>query len=194
MITFTFDIKKTVQIINQILRRNRGSINYTKLIKLLYIADKDALSKYDTTITGDKYCAMDNGPVLSEIYDLIRGKSVNSHYQLYWDGFFCKKDYDLILVHKNNLPGDKLSAAELEILDSVDAQFKKKSYSDMIKYVHNQELFPEIKWDGAKQSSIPLPVEEILAKLGRSESEIEAIEKEITLQKKEAEYIAECCV
>ena len=97
MITFAFDIKKAVQIINHLLKRNNGALNYTKLLKLLYVADKQALSQYDMTITGDTYVSMDHGPVLSEIYNLVMGRS-NVHHQLYWDGFFCRDAYDLATV------------------------------------------------------------------------------------------------
>jgi uncharacterized phage-associated protein len=194
MITFTFDIKKAVQIINHLLGRNRGTINYTKLIKLLYIADREYLSLYDATITGDKYVSMENGPVLSEIYNLIMGRTTNKHDQLYWDGFFCRNAYDLTKVHDNRLPTDALSPAEIEILDTIQARFKRKNYSKMIEYVHNKDLFPEVKWEEARQSSLPLAVEDILRNLGRSEEEINAIEKETAIQKNEAAIISECCV
>jgi hypothetical protein len=194
MIAFTFDIKKTVQVINYLLKRNRGKINYTKLIKLLYIADREALAKYDATITGDKYCSMDNGPVLSEIYNLVLGRSSLVHQQLYWDGFFRRDAYDLVLMHENRLPADRLSEAEIAILDGVDSRFKRTPYSKMIEYVHDKTRFPEIKWEEAKQSSLPLSIEDILRHMGRSEGEIQRLEREIALQRKEAETLSECCV
>ena len=68
MITFAFDVKKTVQIINRLLKRNNGALNYTKLLKLLYIADKEFLSKYDATITA-----------IVDIVSRIRVFLLNSH-------------------------------------------------------------------------------------------------------------------
>ena len=35
-------------------------MEYMKLIKLLYIADRTALDRMDYTITGDKYVSMDH--------------------------------------------------------------------------------------------------------------------------------------
>lgn len=192
MISYKPDIKKIVQAVNFILKKNKGSINYTKLIKLLYIADKEFLRKYDMTISGDFYCSLDNGPILSTVYDLIKGTG-NVHDQLYWDSFFCKDGYDLILVHENKLPTDKLSKAEIEFLQETDNKFRKYSFDQMIEYTHKKELFPEVKWEEAKASSIPLSVDDILKSLGRSDTEIKNIKREIDSQKAEAEFFTDCC-
>lgn len=46
-----------------------------RLLKLLYIADREALTERARPITGDSPVAMDNGPVLSNTYDLIKGQN-----------------------------------------------------------------------------------------------------------------------
>ena len=49
-----------------------GQMSYLKLIKLLYLLDREALLRWGRPITTDTYIAMDNGPVVSRICDLIR--------------------------------------------------------------------------------------------------------------------------
>ena len=39
---------------------------------MLYVADREALLTWNRPITGDKFVSMDNGPVVSLIYDLIK--------------------------------------------------------------------------------------------------------------------------
>jgi Protein of unknown function (DUF4065) len=39
----------------------------------IFIADRDHLRRFGRPVTGDAYIAMDNGPVLSRIYDIIKG-------------------------------------------------------------------------------------------------------------------------
>lgn len=48
-------IRKLIDSINYLVERNGGRINYTKLIKLLYLADRKALINWGFTITGDSY-------------------------------------------------------------------------------------------------------------------------------------------
>jgi len=68
---FNYDPLKTVQAAALFLKLNRQPMEYMKLIKLLYIADRMALDRMDDTITGDNYVSMDHGPVLSKVYNLI---------------------------------------------------------------------------------------------------------------------------
>ena len=65
------NMKKVIQVAGHLLQKYSGRLNYTKLIKLLYLADREALSKWDVPITGDRYTALHNGPIVSEIYNLI---------------------------------------------------------------------------------------------------------------------------
>ena len=81
MIRYNFDIKKIVQIVNFLLKLNDYQLNYTKLIKLLYLADREALKHWDTTISKDSYSCLNKGPVLSNLYDLIKeNENQNSFY------------------------------------------------------------------------------------------------------------------
>ena len=47
---------------------------YHKIFKVLYFADRDHLADWGRTITGDRYVAMEFGPVPSALYDLFKAK------------------------------------------------------------------------------------------------------------------------
>jgi uncharacterized phage-associated protein len=47
-------------------------MSYLKLIKLLYVLDGEALLRWGRPVTTDRYVSMDNSPVFSRIYNLIR--------------------------------------------------------------------------------------------------------------------------
>jgi len=49
-----------------------GQISKHHLSKILYFADKSHIAKYGRTLTGQKYVAMLNGPVPSQLYDFIK--------------------------------------------------------------------------------------------------------------------------
>jgi hypothetical protein len=46
-------------------------MSYIKLIKLLYLVDREALLLHGRPVTTDRYVQTDQGPSLSQINDLI---------------------------------------------------------------------------------------------------------------------------
>jgi len=165
-----FDIEKLIQACNYIVKKNAFSFNYTILIKMLYLADKESLKNSLQSITGDTYVSMDNGPVLSKLYDLIKGKYKKKDIQNLWDSRFTKDGYNLVAI-TDRIPQSELSAFEMQILDNIYDRFKDAKVNDMIKYVHNN--CPE--WKDPKGSSIPIKPNEILESIGKSSEEIDWI-------------------
>jgi uncharacterized phage-associated protein len=49
-------------------------MSYLRMLKLLYIADRESLRATGRPITGDQMVAMEHGPVLSGVFDLIKGE------------------------------------------------------------------------------------------------------------------------
>src|SRR5205823_929857 len=67
-----FNERKATQSAARLLELGGGRMEYIKLIKLLYLADREALLRWGRPITTDRHVSMPKGPVLSQIYDLIR--------------------------------------------------------------------------------------------------------------------------
>lgn len=173
--------EKLIQIVSYILSKYGGALNYTKLIKLLYLADRKAFAQCGYSITGDTYVSMKNGPVLSGLYDLIKNKAADKSLQKYWNANFQTTDYDVRTAHDIKSYG-KLSDFEMETLDRIDAQFHNFTYLEMIDYVHDPKNCPE--WQETT-SSIPLLKSEILKKLGFSDKEIRLMQEEDDFYKAE---------
>ena len=164
-----FNIEKLIQTCNYLLKKNNNSLNYTKLIKLLYIADKESLKQSLQTITGDSYVSMDNGPVLSKLYNLIKRQHRNESYQNLWNSRFIRDGYDLTAV-THQIPQGELSKFEINILDNVYEQYKDTDVREIIKILHK---CPE--WKHPSGSSIPIKPKEILESIGKSSEEIDWI-------------------
>ena len=165
-----FNIEKLIQVCNYLVKKNNFSLNYTKLIKLLYLADKESLKQSLQTITGDTYASMDNGPVLSKLYDLIKGVYRKEPDQYLWNSRFIKDEYNLV-AGTDRIPQSELSVFEMKILDKIYEQFKDTDYRGMIKHCH--DFCPE--WKNPHGSSIPIEPEEILQSIGKSSEEIDWI-------------------
>ena len=70
-----FNITKTIQASAVLLKADPNhSMSRLRLLKLLYIADRESLTERARPITGDYPVAMDHGPVLSNTYNLIKGE------------------------------------------------------------------------------------------------------------------------
>jgi uncharacterized phage-associated protein len=168
-------IEKLIQSVGYLLKKNNHRLNYIKLIKELYLADKVSLRATNQTITGDTYVSMKNGPVLSGLYYLIKGKYKDTNIQLLWDSRFSTDGRDL-LAAVDRIPERKLSRFEKETLDSIDNEFHSMSYRQMIDYVHDPAVCPEWKDPGPSAKSIRM--EDILSGIGRTPEEIRWILEE----------------
>src|SRR5579862_7488073 len=75
-----FNEVKATQAAGKFLELAGGTINYMVLIKLLYMLDRAAMSKWGRPVTFDEYYSMKNGPVLSEVHDLITEQPLQHSY------------------------------------------------------------------------------------------------------------------
>ena len=184
----TEKFKKLMDAARYLLSRNGGRLNYTKLIKLLYLADRKHLQLYDSPITGDSYVSMKMGPVLSSLFDLLKEKSKDARNQVAWNLRFETISNDVLTTTRPDYPSStgELSRAEKITLSSVDDEFKKRDYRWMVDYVHE---LPE--WQSPPSGSMrALPLEAILRALGKDEDHIRFILGEMESYEKEDKLFA----
>lgn len=177
-IRFKFHPEKAVEAASLFLKLHGRPMSYLGLLKLLYMADRIALERLEQPITGDIYVSMNYGPVLSRVYDLIKGydvagaKDVWSKYISSRDpGYKISSDYTVSL---REYPGDdELCEAEVKIIKQVYAEYGHIDPFDLAETTH---LFPE--WKNPHGSAIPISVEEVLENVGKTEEDIERIREE----------------
>src|SRR6056297_605849 len=184
------NLDKLIDTVNYLLFLNGGKLNYTKLINLLYIADRELLNEFGFTITRDKYYSLHNGPILSNLYDLVKKDAPDSQ-QADWDSYFYNEGYE-ICGDKLNRPVQELSDIEMEKLEEVYRKYKNYSYGQMIDLVHDPEFCPE--WEDPGTSSTPITLQDILVKYGKKDAETaKEIVEEYNSIKEENEYLNNCC-
>lgn len=133
-----------------------GTINYTKLLKLLYIADRESLRRNHAAITGDHYVSMNAGPVLSHAYDLIKGDAKS---EIWSQHVSQKQAYNVELLA---LPAHRtISEEDKAILDEVYSTYGHMTYGQLIDLVHT---YPE--WKDPGGSSITIPIRSVLRGCG----------------------------
>jgi uncharacterized phage-associated protein len=172
MIKFKYNEAKTTQVAALFLKKNGGKMNYMKLIKLLYLVDRDGLARWGRPLTGDSYFSMKKGPILSNVLDLINyGTFI--YRDSYWYKFISEPKYYNISL-QNDPGSDELSKRELALIDEIFEAHKKSDQWKMVDFCHNN--LPE--WEHPGDTSIPIRIEDILKALDKTEKEIEIIEEE----------------
>ena len=68
---FSFDVSKASQVAGWFLQQEGNRMNIMKLIKLVYLLDRLSLERRGLPVLGGDYFSMKNGPVISEMLDLI---------------------------------------------------------------------------------------------------------------------------
>jgi uncharacterized phage-associated protein len=173
-IQFRFHPEKAVEAAATLLKlHDREPMKYLGLLKMLYIADRIALQRIEQPITGDSYVSMDRGPVLSGVYDLIKGLPVGDALPL-WSRFISPRnsDYDVRLLSD---PGDgELCEEEEAILKEVYQSFGHIDPFAVCEWTHD---LPE--WRDPHGSAIPILVEDILHNVGKTKEQIEEIDREV---------------
>ncbi len=165
-----------MQMVNYLLSKYNYQLNYTKLIKLLYLADREALDKWGFSVSGDTYSLMRQGAVLGRLYDFIKADK-NIEGQPEWNSTFCKDKYDLVSRVQDKCSYDELSRAEKRLLDEVDAKYHDKSWQYLVdEVIHKLEECRE--YDSVGSSSVPIFKQEILKALRKKEKDIEHILEE----------------
>ena len=169
---FAFKFDKALQAAAYLLRRESSrEMNYMRLLKVLYLADRESVRLTGWPITGDRIAAMKRGPVLSHVFDLIKGEHLRSPE---WTRFILRDQYNVRLVDE---PGQSsLSRFEIETIERVAEECRSLDEWDMVQHTHDHcpEWTKNAPEESEKMNWIPLT--DLIEAVGRSGdmAEIEA--------------------
>jgi uncharacterized phage-associated protein len=154
------DILKLTQAAAVLLKRHNGFITRMRLLKLLYITDRELLAETRRPLTGDHPVAMDFGPVLTHTYDLLKGEATGVDV---WGRYIQQ-----VAPYTHRLAEDpgvgKLSKRELSKLDEVVQRYWWVEDHELSLLTHE---FPEWKRNApAKRSRKWIPTEHVLEAVG----------------------------
>jgi uncharacterized phage-associated protein len=170
---FLFKFDKALHAAAHLLaRENSKEMSYLRLLKILYLADRETVRHTGRPIVGGPVAAMRHGPVLSSMLDLINGKHSRS---LDWAKFIHLDEYR---VHLQRDPGQgSLSQFEIHTLDAIAEKFRSFDDWKLVDYTHQHCR----EWQWNKPSGTVkrkwIPLEALLKALGRS-ADINAVQAE----------------
>lgn len=165
-----FDIKKAIAAAAYLIERNGGTEDMFVLLKKLYYADRSALISWGRSITGDELASLEKGPVVSGIYDLLKGKGTEENLIQWNDVIERQEDFKIVLRKEANK--GVLSEREIEVLENSRTTIDGIRGS-ISKWLHKQ--CPE--WKDPGNSSAPIDPSTILRIAKKNEEEIRQIEE-----------------
>ena len=127
-------------------------IDRVRLLKLLYLADRTSFSRYGYTITGDRFAALDYGPIPSMTYDAMKGVGEGA---TAWNEWIRQG----ATINENRLAdgayperAGALSDADLEVIHEIWAEVGELDNWDTVEWTHAR--CPE--WSHPGGSSRPI--------------------------------------
>jgi uncharacterized phage-associated protein len=159
---FQFYPERAVEAAAFLLRRERGHrMNYMRLLKILYIAEREILEETGMPLTGSRVVAMQRGPVLEDVLHLIRGQHSATDK---WAEFLQIDRYNVELIRD---PGvNLLSRYVSRKLEEIAVRYQEFDEWQLVEETHK---FPEWKKNDPGQSSQEIPLIDILEAIGRAD-------------------------
>ncbi len=172
-----FDVQKATQIAAYFLWKRGGRMSYLKLMKLMYLAEREYLLRYGERLTGDRMVSLKHGPVLSETYDLFKFGDQSSE----WDNWIAgESNFELSFKKASEVnPSapldlfDDLSKIDIELFDEIYDKFGRMTRWQLRDLTHSKECCPE--WSDPHDSMLPMNLKDILMIHGKTEEDAEKI-------------------
>ncbi|MCY3973814.1 MAG: Panacea domain-containing protein [Candidatus Dadabacteria bacterium] len=161
-----------------LLKTKKGIMPHLKLMKLLYLSDRECFWQHGFSMSEDKMVSMPHGPVLSETLNLINGHRPPAPDG--WDSLISDKADHQVSVDLKVSVDDllELSRADIETMDSVWDKFGHMSRWEIVNYTHDH--CPE--WEDPEGSSRPIELDTLFKALGFSKTQAKALKEQIAEQ------------
>lgn len=159
-----FDSVKAIEAAAVIARCEGKRIGKLRILKLLYLADREALRVRGRPILGSKAVAMDHGPLHSDVYNMIKGEHPASPS---WSKYFTQDGKRSLKLTKEpeNLA---LSKSDIAILQSVVDKYVELDDWSLSELTHG---FPEWEKTYREGTSSSIELEDIVAAVRTAEEQ-----------------------
>jgi uncharacterized phage-associated protein len=134
------NIETTIDSILFILEKIGGEVDFHRIFKILYFAEKEHLVRFGKSFTGDTFIAMENGPVPSIAYDILKAlksEGLMYAYKERFSPYFSLTGPYTVKARKScNIENIPESAIEC-IRHSID-QYGSKTFPELTRLSHDE--------------------------------------------------------
>lgn len=165
-----FNEIKSTGLASYLLELAGGCLNYMHLIKLMYLVDRQSFCEIGQFVTNDDMYSLPNGPLLSNIDDLI---TEPSREKTVWQNHIsAPSDYCVRLLDVDHSDvQNTLSDYEKELAQKVFEQYGKMDVWALVDYLH--KVLPE--WENPGKGRKPINLDIILSDCKKKPEEKEQI-------------------
>lgn len=158
-VSFRFDDEKAKAAIAYLASRSLPELSKGKICKLIFLADKHHLVRFGRPVTGDRICAMKDGPVPSNILNILNlfltdqndPSLVMLNEAVQIDRSYRNPHFHAV---KFNL-ADYLSESDIESLDAIVKRFGDWSFSRLRAITHEMTAYKNAWEDEARGVNNP---------------------------------------
>jgi uncharacterized phage-associated protein len=150
MTRFNFNQTKALEAIVFIAQRWRGITPFF-LAKVLFFTDRNHLRDYGRPVTGDTYIAMDDGPVPSHVYDIVKDNlDFFGDPEAIVTAIKITRNERYPRVYANRDPNlEHLSETDIAAIENAIAFCQPKSFNELSSLTHQEPAWSEAPPNGA---------------------------------------------
>jgi hypothetical protein len=166
---FPIDRKKATQAVARLIEKSGGPMDYLRLSKLIYLADRESIRLRGIPIVGGRYYSMRQGPVIGEVMHFVGARNAPG-----WSKTISPRYGNEIRLEKAPEFG-ALSQTELEILDETLRRHSSRTTDELVDWCHKHcAEYEHVTGRGRKA----IRVESILKAVGKNAAKIRALVQE----------------
>ncbi|MEE9428325.1 MAG: Panacea domain-containing protein [Paracoccaceae bacterium] len=158
----SYNPRKAAQTIAFFAMQKANTINVLKVVKLVYLADRESLRRRGHPIQDEARVSMPHGPVNSTTLDYLNGAYRDDGG---WSDYLQDRANNDVGLSNPNLTLaalDALSNGDLAILKDVWTEFGQMDRFELADWTHNHIA----EWQDPKGSSLPIPLDRIMTAVG----------------------------
>lgn len=163
-----YNPKKATQAVAYLVHLGGGRIGLWRMLKLVYLFDRESLVETGSTVTGDALDNLPHGGTPSRIYDNTKSRRDDRCKDAVWKEYLTESVNDEVSLRNANFPTDELSEFERGVIEQIWERFGNLSQRELYNFVH---ALPEFK--DPKGSSVSIDPEEILKHAKWTDEDIE---------------------
>lgn len=170
---FRFDTAKATEVACIFLEKAGGRLNIMKLVKLVYLLDRISLDRRGIPVVGGDYLSMRNGPVTSELLDIVNAGKLFGEKDTLWEQ--CISDRHNHDIKLERMPErERVSDTEVELANEIWVEHGARDQWQLVEWCHTH--CPE--WTPITRGCAPIPVERIAIALGKEPKEVLRLRQE----------------